>query len=163
MRTTVAVLSCLAATTIALVIPPTDQAPLVQDEPLAVVTSSAKPAVSSSQPVPASVPILVEEQLDEFPVLIIIRPTVDNDDEAADADVDAGTELEDDEVDELLPKLLVDGPMEPAEASEQDSSVVERDDGGIAEEEPESCFCAGGAVCCVKDGETDCGYGTCSI
>lgn len=149
MKTTFAVLSCLAAATTALVILPSDQTPLVKDEPhavdVAVVPEQAAKTVAA-QAAP------VGDEADDFPVLLIILPTeAEEEEEASDA----------------LPALLVDGPTtNDAPQADDDDVVVVAGDFEEPETEDEnlgSCFCAGGAVCCVRDGETDCGFGVCGI
>lgn len=49
------------------------------------------------------------------------------------------------------------------EAAEPETALIERDDSQALETFSESCFCAGGAVCCQKDGATDCSFGVCGI
>lgn len=67
---------------------------------------------------------------------------------------------------DALPALLIDGPTDQ-ERSEGELSVIEAEESGktsqVAEASLESCFCAGGAICCRKGGETDCGFGVCGI
>lgn len=144
MKTTFVILSCLAAATTALVIPPSDQTPLVQDEPHAVAVAP-KQAVVTAAAVAAQAPA-AEDEVDDFPVLLIIRPTEVDDEEEAAGD---------------LPTLLVDGPAttDVPETDGDDIVVV----GQYEDEDFGACFCAGGAVCCVRDGETDCGFGMCGI
>lgn len=158
MKTTFAILTCLAAATTALVIPPTDQVPLVQDE----MPASAAPATSTKNAAAAAAaasatlaPAPAPEQVEDFPVLLIIRPS----------DVEKAKKKEEEEKKEkealsgALPPLVIDGPTE-RDVHEAEVVVGEYDKD---EENLGSCFCAGGAVCCLRDGETDCGFGACGI
>lgn len=154
MKTTFAILTCLAAATTALVLPPMDQAPLVQDE----VPTSAAPATSTENAAAAAAaasatlaPAPIPEQVEDFPVLLIIRPS----------DVEKAKKKEEEKTASsgALPPLVIDGPTE-RDAQEAEVVVGEYDKD---EENLGSCFCAGGAVCCLRDGETDCGFGACGI
>lgn len=148
MKTTFAILTCLAAATTALVIPPSDQTPLLQDEPLAVAEQASAVAAAAQAP--------AVDQVDDFPVLLIIRPT------ETETEPEAVPDGEAEKASDALPALLVDGPTADAPRAADDDDVVVV--GEYADEEDSgSCFCAGGAVCCVRDGETDCGFGVCGI
>lgn len=40
---------------------------------------------------------------------------------------------------------------------------TEKEESTSLDVSPGSCFCTGGALCCEKNGETDCGFGVCGI
>lgn len=157
MKTTLVILSCLAAATTALVLPPTNQVPLVQDEmkaSTAPATSTKNAAAAAAAASATLAPAPAPAQQDDFPVLLIIRPS-----DVEKAKKAKGEEEEKEASSSALPALVVDG---PTERDVHDAEVVV----GQYDEDEEnlgSCFCAGGAVCCLRDGETDCGFGVCGI
>lgn len=51
----------------------------------------------------------------------------------------------------------------PRAARPEAEALIVREESTSLEASSKSCFCTGGALCCEKGGETDCGFGVCGI